>query len=339
MNQLLVLMLVPVAWGTYGPSVKELYALDAPPPELLFSVLSYVVSVCSLVAVSAIRAASRKEDLPERVPGAGDSTQDAVPAGRGAALAGLELGGYLFVGSTIQIFGMQCTTAGRAAFIVQLTTVIVPLLEAALKRTAPSRETVGLCALAFVGVALLVTAGASGGATLPSTMLGDGLIGCSAIAYSMHVVRLSYHAPRLPPVALARAKEASRLVYATATLAAGLAFAPAQADALAAFAASFTSAPAAAATALAIIVWNGLVTTAFPTWAQSYGQAAVSAGTASIVYATQPLWSALFGYALLGETFGPQALCGAAVILAAVVLAAGRKASTIRPAPAVTSEP
>ena len=72
-----------------------------------------------------------------------------------------------------------------------------------------------------VGVALLVTAGASGGATLPSTMLGDGLIGCSAIAYSMHVVRLSYHAPRLPAVPLARAKEASRLVYSTATLAAG----------------------------------------------------------------------------------------------------------------------
>jgi hypothetical protein len=62
----------------------------------------------------------------------------------------------------------------------------------------------------------------------------------------MHVVRLSYHAPRLNPLRLARAKEVSRLGYASATLAVGVALSSQQADALDAFVASFGDAPDAA---------------------------------------------------------------------------------------------
>ena len=170
---LLVLMLVPLAWGTYGPSIKSLYSLDAPPPELLFSVLNYVVSASSLAVISAVRALLRTgeatgeaEASSQANPEAGENGLEVgekelevgdqglqpsadMPPGWASGLplgddwrttlAGFELGSYLFVGSTIQIFGIQYTTAGRAAFIVQLTTVIVPLLEAALTRTAPAR--------------------------------------------------------------------------------------------------------------------------------------------------------------------------------------------------------
>ena len=146
-------------------------------------------------------------------------------------------------------------------------------------------------------------AGAAGGAADVLSGLGAayGLVGAAAIAYSLHVVRLSYHAPRLDPVFLARAKELARLGYASTVLAIGVAISAEQADALGAFFRSFTEAPAAAQTALAIVAWNGLVTTAFPTWAQSYGQARVSAGTAQVVYSMQPLWSSLFGFVLLGS--------------------------------------
>ena len=88
-----------------------------------------------------------------------------------------------------------------------------------------------------------------------------------------------------------------------------------------AFLASFTTDPNAAALALGIVAWNGLVTTAFPTWAQSYGQSYVPAGTAQVLYTLQPLWSALFGFLLLHESFTTQGAVGAAVIFAAVLLA------------------
>ena len=196
----------------------------------------------------------------------------------------------------------------------------------------PRPRVLGACLLAFSGV-LLLTAGGGGGegegaaavAALAGGVggpsLGDGLVGAAALIYSMHVVRLSYHAPRLNPLRLARAKEVSRLGYASATLAVGVALSSQQADALGAFVASFVDAPDAARLALGIVLWNGVVTTAFPTWAQSFGQARVSAGTAQVLYSLQPLWSSLFGFLLLGETFGAAGGAGAALILAAVLLA------------------
>lgn len=341
---LLVLLLVPLAWGTYGPAVKSLYALEAPPPELAFNWLNYIVSSSTLAALS-LAMPSSASSVESNLADSNDDDDDAAGGDAAAALdraalfAGLELGGYLFLGSTVQIFGMRYTTAGRAAFIVQLTTVIVPLLDALVSRRLPNRWVLAGCALAFSGVSVLLTDGASpsdlaaldlsaGPSGLLSALLstgtglGDGLVGLSALAYSLHVVRLSYHAPRLPPVELARAKEISRLVYASVVLAVGVAISPAQADALGAFMRSFVDAPSAAAVAIGIVVWNGLVTTAFPTWAQSYGQAAVSAGTAQVMYTSQPLWSALFGFLVLGETFSEQGAAGALLMFAAVVLVA-----------------
>ena len=343
---LVVLSLVPLAWGTYGPAIKLLYSLEAPPPELLFNWMNYVVSAATLVVVSLVRAQVGTPSNPS-VSLAGDDSSSTGASGasggadgsdvsdspRSAMLAGAELGGYLFLGSTMQIFGLRYTSAGRAAFLVQLTTVIVPLLDALLvTKQLPRPRVLGACLLAFSGV-LLLTAGGGGGegegaaavaalaGGLGGPSLGDGLVGAAALIYSMHVVRLSYHAPRLNPLRLARAKEVSRLGYASATLAVGVALSSQQADALGAFVASFVDAPDAARLALGIVLWNGVVTTAFPTWAQSFGQARVSAGTAQVLYSLQPLWSSLFGFLLLGETFGAAGGAGAALILAAVLLA------------------
>lgn len=102
---LLVLCLVPLAWGTYGPAIKALYALDAPPPELLFSVLNYCVSSSALLAVSS--AINDPPSSPDK--GGEDDSADNAATGPLALLsspdvaaAGLELSAYLFVGSTVQ---------------------------------------------------------------------------------------------------------------------------------------------------------------------------------------------------------------------------------------------
>ena len=80
----------------------------------------------------------------------------------------------------------------------------------------------------------------------------------------------------------------------------GVALVAPQRQAVVLFVRSFSGAPAEAFTALAIVTWVGLVTTAFPTWAQSFGQATIDAGTATVIYTAQPLWAAVFGFALLG---------------------------------------
>lgn len=194
-------------------------------------------------------------------------------------------------------------------------------MDAALKGTAPSRLILGACALAFGGVTAFVKSEPAG-LGMGTTIMGDGLIGLAALLYSLHVVRLSHHAPRIPPVALARAKEFTRLCLGTLTLLGGIVFVAPQRQALVLFVRSFSTAPAEAFTALAILTWVGVVTTAFPTWAQSFGQRSIDAGTATVIYTAQPLWSAAFGFALLGERLNSQSLAGAAAISAAVALVA-----------------
>ena len=64
LSPFLVLALVPLAWGTYGPAIKTMYSLDAPPPELAFNFLNYVVSSLALVAVSAVRGPTASPATP-----------------------------------------------------------------------------------------------------------------------------------------------------------------------------------------------------------------------------------------------------------------------------------
>eukprot|EP00965_Chrysotila_dentata_P262821 6214681-Pleurochrysis_carterae.AAC.9 len=341
---IVALLLVPVSWGTYGVTIKQLYSVSAPPPELLFAVLNYITSSAALALASSVFQAIRSgtgDSGIDDTDGAGDSTIAEVGgtaeppenfsvlptslAFMDSALPGLrqgaELGGYLFIGSLVQIFGMRYTTASRGAFIVQLTTVMVPLLDALISRKMPRLLVIGACVLAFGGVALLVSTDLGAGVT-DSTPVGDGLIGIAAVFYSLHVVRLSALANRVSPIALARAKEISRLLYALVCLIAGVVLFPGQAESLWRFVQSFKDDAQGVMLALGIIVWSGVVTTAYPTWAQSYGQRSVSAAAANVIYTTQPLWSALFARLVLGETLGERGAMGAAAIMSALMLVA-----------------
>ena len=100
---LAVLMMVPLAWGTYGVAIKELYLLEAPPPELFFTVLNYVVSSITLTSVAALVGRPEERDA-RRLDGTDEPEHTSQ---RSALWAGAELGGYLFIGSTLQVFGMR----------------------------------------------------------------------------------------------------------------------------------------------------------------------------------------------------------------------------------------
>lgn len=106
-----VLCLVPVAWGTYGPAIKILYGLSAPPPELLFAMLNYIVSSSTLTLCSKLFQSPQGTQVSQ----AGSSSQamsSSKPADSFAvfglqvprvALAGMELSAYLFVASLVQV--------------------------------------------------------------------------------------------------------------------------------------------------------------------------------------------------------------------------------------------
>ena len=82
------------------------------------------------------------------------------------------------------------------------------------------------------------------------------------------------------------------------------------------------------ATLALVALWNGLIPSAFTTWAQTYGQAAVPPSAANVLYSFQPVWNAGLATLILGESLSTTELVGGALIVLAAVLAAGAEVAT-----------
>lgn len=298
LSRIAVLGSVPVVWGTYAPAVKAVYALPSPPPGVVFSAAYYVVALAVLGAAAALTG-----DAPD-----GETRK-----------AGAELGLYLFLGNIFQVVGLQTVSADSAAFLVQTTTVLVPALEAYATGAPPPPRTRLACGVAFAGVAVLCADGAGGGGGAPALRTGELCVVAAAVLYSFHVVRLSSLAPTSSPVALALAKAGVEAALALGSVAALLAFGD-FGDGRAFFKALPAAEPATVSALGAAVLWCGAATCAYTIWAQSYGQRGVPPSRANLVYTTQPAFSALFAWLLLGESPTPATLAGGGLIAAAVLL-------------------
>eukprot|EP00466_Bigelowiella_natans_P013356 jgi/Bigna1/62371/fgenesh1_kg.34_\ len=69
---------------------------------------------------------------------------------------------------------------------------------------------------------------------------------------------------------------------------------------------------------LMIVIWNGAISSAFTSYAQSYGQRRIPATLASLLFTTQPLWNALLCSIFLHESIGAIGIGGITLVLAAL---------------------
>lgn len=340
---ILVLLTVPLAWGTYTPVVKYMYEkMDPSMPGFVFSAGYYVVAAVSLTILSQLQAKNDDQD----VINAPNNLQIEEETNKITTRGGWELGSYLFIGNGLQVVGLQTVPADRAAFLVQLTTVIVPLLSAfaAGNLSAIPLQTWAACIIAFSGVVIMGADGNSGTdhqtGLLPLDSLefnvsqGDALILLAAVAYSMHVVRLGEYAPRTTALKLAASK-ATTEAFLSITLVAALFFVGSTAQSSlpefvnkighevvdyynsissAIMNGSVLNSESSIGASAAAILWTGWITCAYTIFAQSFGQSRVNPTDSNLIYTTQPLFSSLFAYVLLGELLGVYGYIGAALI-------------------------
>lgn len=106
----LVLLTVPLAWGTFEPAVRYVYAMKPALPGFLFSVGYYVVAALSLSTLANLSMLKSDGDVDEK--------NSELPI-----QGGIELGIYLFLGNALQVLGLKTVPSDRAAFLLQLTTV------------------------------------------------------------------------------------------------------------------------------------------------------------------------------------------------------------------------
>jgi hypothetical protein len=119
----LVLLTVPMAWGTFEPAVRYVYAIEPPVPGFVFSVAYYLVAALSLSFLVMLSALKRDAGEPGKQLNEGppfESGPLSLPIRGGA-----ELGFYLFLGNGLQVLGLKTVPSDRAAFLLQLTTVSV----------------------------------------------------------------------------------------------------------------------------------------------------------------------------------------------------------------------
>jgi drug/metabolite transporter (DMT)-like permease len=361
---LLVLLTVPVVWGTYVPVVRFLYEIDPPIPGFVFSVCYFALASLTTLSMLAfgntnelfrsqptnsepIGSLGREEDYPET------SAVFDMPI-----LGGLELGGYLFLGNCLQVVGLKTVSADTAGFLVQLTTILVPLFSAiaAGNLFSVSARTWIACLIALGGITIMgidfpegvdsltsLLASFSTPTVVPSLARGEYLIVAAAVSYTMHVVRLGQYARHTTPLKLAAAKATVETVLSgllvlvlvlvvgdgSSTATGVLGYAQGAGREITEFFANVqermaegTLATTSIQKAVGATMWAGWVSTAYVVYAQSFGQQRVGASNANLIYSLQPIFTALFAYVLLGESMDPMDFVGGGLILLAVLLVA-----------------
>ncbi|CAB9499248.1 membrane [Seminavis robusta] len=236
-------------------------------------------------------------------------------------------GSWVAFGYLGQTLGLLSTTASRSCVICSLHCVFVAII-AEWMRVNKAKETMMQstqfdfkrlipASIAVAGVAVVELQGAAGGPNV-----GDLLSFAQPIGFGLGYLMLEELMAKRPDTALA----VSAIKLAVVALASFVMFELTpiiQNGGLDnwSFAVPDFGAILASPTALAGVLYTGLVTTALALWIESKAFVRVPATDASLILTTEPLFAAGLAAVTLGETFGLSDYAGASLIIAACVMA------------------
>ena len=216
---------------------------------------------------------------------------------RGTVGVGLLAGLLLTAGYVLQTWGLQDTTASKAAFITGLFVVITPVMQAVVLRLPPRPVTAFGVALAVVGLWLL-SGGSAGGWNV-----GDTRVLLCAVAYAAHIIVLGSLGRRheVLPLTLVQLATVAVLCAAASVV---MERAPLPTD---------------ASVWLALLL-TGVLASAVAFAVQTYAQRHLSPTRTALILITEPAFGGVFGW-LAGERLGIGGVAGAALILAGMLIA------------------
>ncbi|NLI91971.1 MAG: DMT family transporter [Peptococcaceae bacterium] len=217
---------------------------------------------------------------------------------RNAVGKGLLTGVFLFLGYASQTIGLQYTSASNAGFITGLNVVIVPMLVAYYKRKFPPAAIITGAILSAVGLALL-----SIGENF-TVNSGDPIVLLCAFCFAAQIFFVGRFAPDVNATVLT-----SFQILSVFLLSGIGSIAIPQPQVL------FSG-----------YVWFGLLLTALictslAFFLQSKMQQFTSASHTAIIFAAEPVFSAVFAYLLAGEVLTSRGYAGAALVLAGILIA------------------
>lgn len=250
---------------------------------------------------------------------------------------GLVTGSWFAAGYCAQAVALETSPAGVQAFLLALSVLVCPMLEQLVEGKQQPRRVWFAALLAAAGVAALELDGLSHGSLargdliglLQPLFFGAGFFECARAMerHQRQPTEADEHgggggggADLLTPVALTAWQLCAVLGLtgvwaASAGDGAGLEHVAEQAMALGAD-------PAGHAAVVGTLLWTGLGTTAGCSLVEAAALGELSSADATVVFATEPLWGAVFAFLLLGEHMGPQCQLGGLLMCAACVVSA-----------------
>ncbi len=219
-----------------------------------------------------------------------------LSASDGGKIAGLGL--LLTLGAALQQIGIQHTTVTNAGFLTALYVPLVPLLGWLLLRHWPHWSVWPGALACLVGAFLL------SGAHELKIGLGDAWVVASALPWALHVLLVGVVADRMnSPYTVAGGQF---LMCGLLGLAWGLINEPWSWDAIQA--------------AAVPLLYTGVLSVGVAFTAQVVAQRYAHAADAAIILSSETLFTAGFGYVLMGDRLSPAGLLGCGLILGAMLL-------------------
>ena len=208
--------------------------------------------------------------------------------------------GVLFYGTmAFELIGLSYTSSSTTAFLENTAIMIVPLFDAALRRSRPERSSLVSGAMALAGIAFL---------TLHEgrLMLGRGEIFCllAAVFYAATIVATDRLAKKDDAMVLGVLQVGFIGLF----------------GAVSAFIFEQPSLPASGAE-WGAVAFLAVVCTVFGFTLQPVAQKYTSSDKAGLYCALNPLIAAVLGYAFLHESFTRNSLLGAALIIGSIIAA------------------
>jgi drug/metabolite transporter (DMT)-like permease len=236
----------------------------------------------------------------------------AVPAGRRlpslgkqGAVAGAGLGILLAAGYALQTAGLDRTTVSAAGFVTGMYVILTPVFGLALFRIRPDRAVWLGVALAVIGLAML--SGVAAG-----SVAGDLLVLAAAALYALQIALMERFAPRFDPLAFTTAEMIAAFVgFTVIAVAAGQVEVPR------------------GWTVWGALIVTGVFASAFGYLVQAWAQQRTSATRTALVFALEPVFAGIFGFALAGDRLGTVGWAGCAVILCGIAISEPAAAGTL----------
>jgi drug/metabolite transporter (DMT)-like permease len=210
--------------------------------------------------------------------------------------SGLVMGALLTAGYILQTFGLEETTASNAGFITGLFVVLTPVLGSLLLGDRVPRIAWIAAGVSAAGLYLLSGAGGE------LNLRGDGLVLLCAVAFAGHILATARGA-RDHDVGALLVVQLAFCALVCLVVAAPL---------------GDLEAPEGTTVWSALLV-TAVVASALGFFVQTYAQQHAPAARTALILASEPAFAGLFGWLLADERLSALSLCGAALILGAIV--------------------